>query len=163
MEIKEITGIPLQIFTDEIFNVSYLRFLTTEKLKVIKLPTNIQNYKLRHLINSNHLLDVELVKTKKNWILKSINSHKKLCQLEEYNDYLKHSEITNLLIKYIKEEQHVDILEFLIHSFENKFESHTLAEFESLILSKLGFAGEHKQGSCINAHLKLAKFNSGLV
>lgn len=93
MEKKTITGIPLSIWSDQILKVSYVKVLESDFVEEVKLPTEVNNYKNRHLIQPNYLLSMELIKTKKNWVLRSVLQAFKICELNEFQDYLHFSNL----------------------------------------------------------------------
>ena len=89
MEIRQVKGIFVNIFTDTILNLSYGKILTEKRVESLKFPTNLDNYKYKHLIQPHFLLHVEIIKTRKNWIVKSILGHEELSQPKTYDDYVK--------------------------------------------------------------------------
>jgi hypothetical protein len=139
MEIRQIQGLTLKIYTDTMAGFSYLTFLSNERLEKIRLPVEFSKFKQNYLLTSNYLLDIEIIKTKKNWVLKDIFKSQEILRLQAWSDFLKHSEQTNILLEFLREEQEVDILPWLKQFWSQK------AELDSIIFKKeleirLGFA-----------------------
>jgi hypothetical protein len=140
MEYKKIEALPLKVFTDEIFKISYLSCLTRDNYLKIKLPCNVKNYKYQHLLKPNFIITCELIKTRKNWILKDILGFIEICQLKSFEDYLKYSQICNHLEENIRENQPLDTLDFLEKFWQkNSIQNISLSEFESSLKINLGF------------------------
>lgn len=138
MELREIKGIVLRTYSDELFKFTYIKFLTDSTLENIKIPTQIDNFKLNHVLNPNFLLEIEIIKTRKNWILKNILEYTRICDPKRYIDFIKQSEMAKLTLANIEEEQEVEILNFVIESIKN-IESLDLKEYEKKLLTRLGF------------------------
>ncbi len=163
MELRNLQIIPLGHRTDELMNVTYLKVLGQQQIESVKLPTAFKNYRLQHLLRPNYLLEVELVKTKKNWVLKNILAHQEFCDLCRYTEHLKFSEIIALINKYSHDGQEVKILDFLVNTFDCvSIADLDLITFESRLLERLGFAPEL---SSVDLPIRLhwAKASSGLV
>ncbi len=118
MEIRTIKGVFIETFHDSILGISYGKILTNDTLESVKFPTNLENYKYKYVIQPNFLVEVELVKTRKNWIVKTILNYKTFFEPQDYGDYLNLSEIIKILQKNIMEEQKTNALEFLLSYFE---------------------------------------------
>jgi hypothetical protein len=138
MEIKQLTGIFLDVYTDTVLNLSYGRFLTDSTLTSIKLPTQIDNYKYKHLIQPNQLLNIEIVKTKKNWILRHILQSKEIYKPKDYQDFLYFAESIKLIKQNLREEQTTSALPVLVE-YWRLCERIDLAVFEKLLQKVLGF------------------------
>ncbi len=138
MEIRQVKGIFVHIFTDAILNLSYGKILTEKKVESLKFPSSIENYKYKHLIQPHYLLHVEIVKTKKNWIIKTVLSHEELYKPQVYDDYVKLSEISKLISKNIIDEESTDVLYFLVSYFKN-IKNINVESFNILLQKKLGF------------------------
>lgn len=139
MEVRCIHGLPLKIYTDSAAGFSYLTFLSSDKVESIRLPVEISLFKQNYLLSPNYMLDLELIKTKKNWVLKDILSSNLILDLKSWNDYLKHSEQTSILLEFLRQEQEVDILPWL-KNFWTDQNHKTLQEFRKELEVKLGFA-----------------------
>ena len=139
MEIKQLTGIFLEIYTDTLLNLSYGRILTGQTLVSIKLPTQIDNYKYKHLLQPNQLLEIEIVKTKKNWILKHILRSKEIYKPKDYSDFLVFAECIKLVRQNLREEQTTTALPVLIE-YWGRVERLDLKQFDHLLQKLLGFA-----------------------
>jgi hypothetical protein len=138
MEFREIKGIVLRTYSDELFKFTYIKFLTESTLESIKIPTQIDSFKMNHVLNPNFLLHIEVVKTRKNWILKNILEYTRISDPKRYIDFIKQSELAKLTLAYLQEEQEANILELVIESVQN-IETLNLKEYEKKLLTRLGF------------------------
>jgi hypothetical protein len=140
MELREIWVWPMGFYTDEILKLSYLRVLTKDHIESIKLPTSVSNYRHNHQLNPRYLLKIELIKTRKNWILKSIIEHIELLKPDNYQGLLKLGEMTQILLKHTHTDQEVHILDFIEDTIsKGDISTLNLAEFEKKLEGKLGF------------------------
>jgi hypothetical protein len=164
MELRNVQAIVLSQHTDELMNVSYLKILTLEHIESVKLPTAVKNYRLQHLLRPNYLLELELIRTKKNWIVKGILDHEEFCPLDNYTEYLKFAEIVALINKYSHDGQEVKILDLLVNTFRRaNIQNLDLVSFESRLLQRLGFAPHLEAEANLPLRLHWAKSSSGLV
>ncbi len=138
MEIQQLTGIFLEVYTDSILNISYGRILTDSTLTSVKLPTQIDNYKYKHLIQPNQLLSIEIVKTKKNWILQHILHSKEIYKPKDYQDFLFFAESIKMIRQNLREEQTTSAL-LIIINYWSQCERIDLAVFEKILQKVLGF------------------------
>jgi hypothetical protein len=138
MEFREIKGVVLRCYSDELFKFTYIRFLSENTLESIKIPTQLENFKLNHILNPNFLLHIEIIKTRKNWILKNIIEYTRIGEPVKYIDFIKQSEMTKLTLENIQEDQEVNVLDFFIHSVQN-IDLLDLKEYEKNLLTRLGF------------------------
>ncbi len=138
MEQREIWAIPLSIFTDEILPFSYIKILSDKKYESVKIGTKLESCKFRHLLNPNYLLKLELIKTRKNWIIKQVLEYKQACLPKTYHDFLKQTELIKLLQANITEDQEVVILSFILSQFAS-IARYNQAEFEQELQKRLGF------------------------
>jgi hypothetical protein len=120
MQIRQISGLLLGIFDDEILRVSYAKILTNNKLESIRLPTNVANYKYKHLLQPNHKLELELIKTRKNWILKSILGFTEIYKPNCFDEYLKYCQVVTRIKENLIEEQETHTLQFLENHLHNQ-------------------------------------------
>jgi len=141
MEIRTFWAIPLLTYSDSLLKLSYLKVLTKNKFETLKLPTNLANYRYQHLVSPNYLLNIEVIKTRKNWILKNILEVRTLSKPDTYSDFLKLTELTKILCESFQEDQEVDLLEFVTrYLLEVSLKEANLADFEKEVMIKLGFA-----------------------
>ena len=138
MEIRQVKGIFVHIFTDTVLNLSYGKILTEKRVESLKFPSNIENYKYKYLIQPHYLLHIEIVKTKKNWIVKSVLGHEELYKPETYDDYVKLSEISKLLSKNVIDEENTNVLYFLVAYLKN-VKHINVEDFNKLLQKNLGF------------------------
>lgn len=139
METRQIHGLPLKIYTDSVASFSYLTFLSQTKLEKIRLPTEFSSFKQNYLLSPNYVLDLEIIKTKKNWVLKDILLSKQIVSLQVWSDYLKHSEQVSILLEFLREEVETDILPWLEAMWIEK-NVKEVQDFRKELEVKLGFA-----------------------
>lgn len=141
MKFRELTFLTLDIYTDELSNLTYLKILTSSAFETIKLPTTLSKYKLQHLIQPHFLLTGDLVCTRKNWILRDILSFKKIFKPENFSDFEKINQINQIILKYLHEGQETEILPFLLDYFDNfaVLQKFDLKEFQNQVSIKTGF------------------------
>ncbi len=140
METKTIKGIAVSIFQDKIFKISYVNFLSQDEYFKIKLPCEFSEYKYQHLLQPSFMLDCEIVKTKKNWILKHILRYEQICNPSSFSEFIKLSQICQIIDKQVKENQNSDVLDFLINFFgSSSLKQVSLQDFEFKLNQNLGF------------------------
>jgi hypothetical protein len=140
MEKRDFWCLPLSIYNDDIFGITYVRVISQTNFESLKIPTTLEKFKSQHVLNPTNLLHVETIKTRKNWILKSVLSYKKIVAPKAYSDFLKHSQMINILIKHQYEDQETTLLRPLTkYLLSNPIEKIDIMEFESFVLSELGF------------------------
>lgn len=153
----------LSVYSDRLTNLTFAKVLTESRVETVKLPTVVENYRLGHLLQPNYVLEVELLKTRKNWILKHILSHQNFCQLTKYTDHLKFAQLMALLNQYTRDGQDVDLLSYLVGYFEHSAIANLdLVEFESKLLERLGFAPKLPRANRV-WHLQGVKTDNGLI
>lgn len=139
MKTRNLNFLTLGNYTDELSNLTYLRVLSATHFETIKLPTALSKYKLQHLIQPHFLLHTELVCTRKNWILKEINSFDKILEPVTFADFEKIHKIQQIILKYLHEGQETDILTFIIPFFQQFGLQFGLAVFENELSVRQGF------------------------
>jgi hypothetical protein len=139
MESKIITAMPLEVFYDTIFKVSYISFLTKNSFIKVKLACNFKDYKYQHLLSVEYQLTCRIVKTKKNWVLTEIEKYQKIYNPKTFNDYLKLSQICQIVLSKIKENQDLEVYTFLSEYLTNVEKTIDLKDFEYLLSKNLGF------------------------
>jgi len=148
METRTIIGLPIWIFTDSIMKISFVNILTSTHIEVVKIAKHIDEYKHADLLKGVHIIEIDIIKTKKNWILKDIVQTQKLFQLQKYDDFMKHRDIMHMLKAYTTQEQEVTVLPFLIQKIaHHPLSSLNMKDFESELLGKLGFADKNDSRS----------------
>lgn len=138
MEIRQVKGIFVSVFTDSILNLSYGKILTEKRVESLRFPAALDSYKYKYLIQPHYLLYVEIIKTRKNWIVKSILGHEELYKPETYDDYVKLSEISKILSDNVIDEQTTNILYFVVTFLKNAKQLN-VSDFDRLLQKNLGF------------------------
>jgi hypothetical protein len=140
-EYKETTILCLRTSADKIMNTTFVTVLGPDSLFSIKLPTNLDKYRYANQISPLYLLDVELVKTKTNWVLKGIVRFELLAEPRDYAAVMAVSQIVKTLLQYVREDQETDVLAFVAGYIRTGLDVFDGVEFEARLLEKLGFAG----------------------
>jgi hypothetical protein len=138
MEIRQVKGIFVGFYTDTMLNLSYGKILTEKRVESLRFPCSLDNYKHKHLMQPHYLLHLEIVKTQKNWIVKSILGHEELYKPVTYDDYVKLSEISKILSKNVIDEQSTNILYFMVTYFKNVLNIN-VSDFDRMLQKNLGF------------------------
>ena len=143
MEFRSITGLVLETSIDEVWNITFAKVLTEEGLETLKIPSLLKDFKYGHLMKPNNLMQIEIVKTKKNWIIKNINRTYAWCQPNTFNDYLKLTNLLGFLSKSIKVGEKTNCLKFIINYFTDKDLSEVNTDhFQVSFLTFMGYGGE---------------------
>ena len=145
---KQITGFILKIRENLIINSAFAQILTPQTLIEVKLPTKVENYRYRSVLNFGNLLALDLVKTRKHWIVTHIECKSKL-DLAKWN-YAKFEVLTQMnqfLIQNLHLDQDCAILETVQEFLEilDKADSKTdlvpfTLSFQDFVQVRLGFA-----------------------
>jgi hypothetical protein len=138
MQQREVWALPISLFTDELLPFCYIKILSFTHFESVKLGTKLESCKFKHLINPNYLLKLELVKTRKNWIVKQVLEYKKVCSPELYNDFLKQTHLIKLIQANVTEDEEVSILPFVLESLSS-ISTFNEAQFELDIKKLLGY------------------------
>jgi len=104
-QVKQIQGYILKIREDLIINSAFAQVLTDQTLIEVKLPTKVENYRYRSVLNFGHLLAFDLVKTRKHWIVTHIECRAKP-ELSQWN-YFKFENLI-LMNQFLIENLHLD-------------------------------------------------------
>jgi hypothetical protein len=140
MDVRNLWILPLTVYTDEVLRLSYLKYLTKSKFETLKLPIHLTQYNDQHLLNPSNLILVEVVRTKKNWILRNILQTREIIKIREYVDYIKFAQLTKTIMNYFQEESEVEILELIINLFTTYgVENLDLKKLEEDLECSLGF------------------------
>jgi len=143
MEFRTLTGLVLETSEDEVWNITFAKVLTEEGLETLKIPSLLKDFKQGHSIKPNNLIQIEVVKTKKNWIIKNINRTYSWCQPSSFSDYLKLTKLLEFLSKSIKVGETTNCLKFIINYFSNKNLEHVDTDhFQVSFLTYMGYGGE---------------------
>lgn len=139
MQTREESILVLGHYTDEIFKITYLRSLTRTHYESFKLSGTFENHKLSHLLNPNYLIQAELVKTKKNWILKNILHFQRISHPLTYGDFLRQSELVKIICKHLHEDQETNIMPWVIQTLSQNPSDLDIGQCEQELLKHLGF------------------------
>ena len=140
MDLKLIKIVPISIYSDEILNFSYVKVLSEERFETIKLPLKISRYKFQHLLKPINILEVEIVKTRKNWILQNILCSESLFRFKNYVDYTKVPEIQKILLNYFQDGLETDLLNELKKLLDkNELSDINIKNFEEFVQKNMGF------------------------
>jgi len=139
MQSRVFTGIVLEVRTDALSKVSYIKVLTTDSVEFFKLPTNVDSYKYGFLLSPKKIITGEIVKTKKNWVLRSILTTKDIWDPQNFTDYLSFTQGIKLLAESLKEGEVTNIFYHIENYFASLSKAFDPQEFEYFFLQKSGF------------------------
>lgn len=140
MEKRDFWCLPLKTYTDDIFGVTYVRVISQTHYESLKIPSTLAKFKHQHVLHPQYILHVEVIKTRKNWILKNVLSFKQVMDLRNYQDYLIQAQLVNLLSKHLHEDEPTDILrELTKYLLTHPIQKIELGSFENFLMSNLGF------------------------
>jgi len=144
MQTRTIIGLPISIFSDSVMKISFITVLTATHVEVVKISKDIHNYRHADTLKGVYIVELDLVKTRKHWIIQDIVHSQKLFLLEKYADFIHHKDILQMLKKYTTQEQEITVLGFLISTLAHTpLSSIDMNQFESQLLTKLGFAEDN--------------------
>lgn len=134
----------LKIYNDETSNFSYVKVLTMTVCESIRLSQSQARSKISHLLQPFFLLEVELVKTTKNWILNEVINANQIIKPNTYLDFQKIADLQKILSSRIETGQDTDILASLLEYFSQNQNLDQIDQtlFDNYLLSKLGFLEE---------------------
>lgn len=140
MEIREISGIVISVKSDSVFKVCYLKFLTESKVETVKVSTSREESKFQNFFDPTYIITIEIVKTRKNWILKQVLSSRKIHPVTDYSKMLKLASMFKLVDKNLTESQETEILYWLVNQIKYEFKGNSEREFEDELQSRLDFS-----------------------
>ena len=146
MEFRTITALILETSLDNIWNITFIKVLTEDGVETLKIPSLIKDFKYGHLMVPNNLIQVEVVKSKKNWIVREINRSYTWCKLEAFSDYIKITKIIEFISKSIKVGETSNGLKFIVDYFsKNSLKDFNSDHFQVNFLTYMGYGGELTQ------------------
>jgi hypothetical protein len=139
MEIREIKGIFVSVYTDDLMPFSFIKILTHDTLETVKLSSRLRDSKFSHYFSPYNILSIEIIKTRKNWIVRDISIIEKIVENPSFNHILKHSQMLKLLSESITEGQEVDILDWFVAQIKEATSEIGVATFHTQLTQKLNF------------------------
>lgn len=101
MEQKFTKCLILKNHSDELGKYVFLKILTEENVEIIKLSKALES-KSKNLFQPDKIYTIELIKTRKNWILKSILQFEQWCFPSRFQDFLLLAQIVSSLESSLK-------------------------------------------------------------
>jgi len=140
MERREVNGLVLSVFSDSVLKVAYVRILTSTHIEVLKINGSLESSPYAHLLNPQYIINVEAIKTRKNWILKDVVSYERLVHVDTYHKVLKLTELVTILKEFVTDDQEVVILDWVKNVFCNpQLESVSTDGFKKELIMRLNF------------------------
>jgi hypothetical protein len=138
VEIRIIKGVFINYYNDSVLGLTYGKILTEECLESVRFPTLLENYKHKHLVEPNCIVEIEVIKTRKNWIVKEVISSNSIYSPCDFQDYVNMCEVIKLTRDNIIDEQRTGFLSHFINYFQNiaKVE---VRQFDNLLQTQMGF------------------------
>jgi hypothetical protein len=140
METKELTGVIISVKSDTVFKVCYIKFLTESRVVTLKVTTSSEESRFQNYFDPTHIVTVEIVKTRKNWILKQILKAKKIHPISDYSKMLNLASKMHIVDKNLVDGQETDLLFWLVNQIKTEFKGKNEKEFEEELLSRLNFS-----------------------
>ena len=139
MEQRIIKSLILKNYTDQVQKYTFLKVLTEETVEIVKLSTSLES-KSKNIFSPSGVYTMELVKTRKNWIVKSILKSEKLCIPQNFIDFLLLAELIKLIEESLKVEESTTCLSFILEYFQNNpIENCNLQGFNKNLQTYLGY------------------------
>ena len=138
MEIRRIKGIFINYYHDSVLSLTYGKILTEKSLESVRFPTLLENYKHKHMVEPNCFVEIEIVKTRKNWIVKEIISSKSIYSPCDFQDYMNMCEVIKLTRESIIDEQRTNFLGHFVNYFKNTSKIE-VRQFDNLLQTEMGF------------------------
>ncbi len=138
MEHKNIQGILFSIYSDTLYKGDFGLVLTSTNVEKIKFPTSFKTFKESHLMQMNMLLELELIKTKKNWIVSRVSSSHVYYTPTDYQDFLAFTQCIVELKSNLRENQDTQVLVPLLDFFKDR-QRVQASQFQRELLTWLGF------------------------
>lgn len=131
----------LSIYQDEMAKIIYLKILTESTVESVKIPISKEKTSFWHLLEFRNLLTGNLIKTRKNWILKEISNFSPFIFPKKYIEYENTAKIQQICNKLLKDGVETNILPFLISQIGLlDLNIPNFNNFQHQLLAYLGFA-----------------------
>ena len=137
-EIRRIKGVFINYYHDYVIGLTYGKILTDESLESVRFPSLLENYKHKHLVEPNCIVEIELVRTRKNWIVKEIITSRPIYSPCDFQDYLSMCEVIKLTRDNIIDEQRTDFLIYFVDYFKD-LKKIEVRRFDNLLQTQMGF------------------------
>lgn len=145
-EVKQVQAYILRIREDMLIDSCFCEILTPELYMEVKLPSKVDDYRYKPLINFGFLLQLDLIKTRKHWIVTHIEALSKLrLSTWEYSQFELLTQMNRVLVKHLHIDQechlHPLVKGYLRALDVRKYPSsgELLHKFEEDLMSWLGF------------------------
>lgn len=139
MEVREIKGIFVSVFSDDLMPFSYIRILTDSTVETVKLSARFSDSKFRHYFSPYNILSMEVVKTRKNWIVRDISVVECIMSNPSFDHILKHSQMLKLVSENVTEGQEISILDWFISQIKGAGAEISMDNFKKDLHQKLNF------------------------
>jgi|GEM_PF-948448 len=140
MELRQVKAIVLSIYEDQMAGITFIKLLTGDSCQSVKVSGALAKFKHNHLLQPHILIDAELVKTRKNWILSDITNFHRILEPTSYNDFQKLATIQKLLNQSLSDGQETDLLGNLVEFLsQQSLNDLNLISLEEFMLARLGF------------------------
>lgn len=140
MEIREITGLFVSVYTDDLMPFSYIKILTDTTLESVKLPSRFRDSKFAHYCSPYNLIKLEIIRTRKNWIVRDIAIVETIVSEVSFSHMLKHTHMLKVLAENITEGQQLHILPWFIDQLKQATHEINIDSFQKLLDYQLNFS-----------------------
>jgi|694.fasta_scaffold02661_44 hypothetical protein len=139
MEQKFIKCLILKNYSDELGKYVFLKILTEESVEIIKLSKSLES-KSKNLFHPDKIYTLELIKTRKNWILKSILQFEQWCFPSKFQDFLLLAQIISSVDSSLKVGELTNALNFTKNYFNLVgIDKCNLQDFNEKLQIQLGY------------------------
>jgi hypothetical protein len=140
MQVEYTQLLPIGLTTDEALGISYMHCMSGTSFRSVKLPTVASKYTQSGILNILHLIDCQLIKTRKNWILKEIHTSTQILHPSNYVDYIMINNLRLVLQSHYNPESQTELLSQLLQYFSrNPIQTIKLPHFKQMVDQFLGF------------------------
>jgi hypothetical protein len=130
---------------DLLINACFCKLLGQDSLIEFKLPSKFENSRYKNILQFGNLLEFELIKTRKHWILVNLELKNKL-NFSQWS-YFKYEILSNMvqvIIKNLHPDQECHVLEIVTRNiqkldFETTQNKNFIINFEQDFMQALGF------------------------
>jgi hypothetical protein len=147
MQVRQEQIMILKVYRDELAGIAYLKVLSSQGCESIRISKTLMR-SVNTYLQPHYLLNVELIKTLKNWVLSSVTSYKTLFACSTYKHFESASKIQKILSSITSDGEQNDLLFYLQKELPKvDIENFDPVKFEAFVLARSGFMPESNKNS----------------
>lgn len=139
MEVKELVGVFVSAFSDDIMGLAFIKILTFTHVEVVKVPSRLVDSKFYHYFTPYKLLSIEVVKTRKHWIVRDVSVIQTIVSDPSFDMIIRHTQMLKSLSERIIEGQEIDVLDWFLSEIKGQKRGISTEEFDKELEYKLSF------------------------